>query len=89
MIKPGDELTHGLQGAKFKAQAICEQCFSLLRGGAVPLDCFCGAQDVLEELVELKRLKDTSGDSPEYQRRKLLAWREAFRVCGIIEEPKP
>ena len=43
----------------------------------------------LEELVELKRMKDLGTQPAEYERRKLLAWREAFRVCGVIGEPKP
>ncbi len=78
-----------VSGVSFKSQDVCEQCFSMLRGGAVPLDCFCNAQEALAELVELKRMKDSMGATPEYERRKLLAWREAFRVCGVIEEPKP
>lgn len=47
------------------------------------------AGDVLRELVELKRMKDASTEPAEYERRKLLAWQEAFRVCGVIGEPKP
>jgi hypothetical protein len=44
---------------------------------------------VLEQLVELKRMKDTGGATPEYERQKAIAWREAFRVCGVVGEPKP
>lgn len=46
-------------------------------------------KDALAELVELKRIKDAGGPfPPEYERRKLLAWQTAFRVCGVIGEPK-
>ena len=47
------------------------------------------AGDALRELVELKRMKDNGATPAEYERRKLLAWREAFRVCDVIGEPKP
>lgn len=46
-------------------------------------------EECLEELVELKRLKDSLGATAEYERRKLAAWRCAFRACGRHEEPKP
>lgn len=91
MKHPGTppETTQGLHGATFKAEAVCDQCFSLLRDRPFPLDCFCGAQDALAVLVELKRLRDSGTAPAEYERRKLAAWTEAFRVCGIIEAPKP
>jgi hypothetical protein len=47
------------------------------------------AGDALRELVELKRMKDAGAVSSEYERRKLIAWREAFRACGVVEEPRP
>jgi hypothetical protein len=47
------------------------------------------AFDALAELVELKRMKDAGTTPAEYERRKLIAWQEAFRVCGVIGEPKP
>lgn len=46
-------------------------------------------EDCLQELVELKRLKDSMGITPEYERRKITAWRNAFRACDRHEEPKP
>ena len=46
-------------------------------------------EQCLEELVELKLLKDSMGATPEYERRKLIAWRNAFRACYRHEEPKP
>ncbi len=48
----------------------------------------CAATDALRELVELKRMKDAGTTPAEYERRKAIAWREAFRVCGVIGEPK-
>lgn len=54
-----------------------------------PADLNNAAGDALRELVELKRMRDTTGATPEYERRKALAWREAFRVCGVLEDPKP
>jgi hypothetical protein len=52
-------------------------------------NCFCGAQEALAELVELKRMKDADGSTPEYERRKRIAWEVAFKVCGVIGTPKP
>lgn len=46
-------------------------------------------EDALRELVELKRMKDAGVTSAEYERRKHLAWQNAFRVCGLVEDPKP
>lgn len=43
----------------------------------------------LQELVDLKRMKDAGLVTPEYERRKLLAWREAYRILGFADEPKP
>lgn len=75
-------------GMNFKTQRWCEHCHA-----AAPhigdVECFCGAQDALAQLVELKRMKDAGGATPEYERQKLIAWREAFRVCGVVGEPKP
>jgi hypothetical protein len=51
--------------------------------------CVCSAHEALAELVELKRMKDAGTQPAEYERRKLIAWQEAFRVCGVIGEPKP
>lgn len=51
-------------------------------------DCACDATEALRELVELKRMKDAGSAPAEYERRKLAAWREAFRTCGVVEEPK-
>lgn len=75
----------------FVEKDVCAQCYSMLSGGetGLALSCFCGAQDALAELVELKRIKDAGGPfPPEYERRKLLAWQAAFRVCHVIGEPK-
>lgn len=48
------------------------------------------ATQVLEELVELKRMKDAGTAEPaDYRHRKVIAWRNAFRLFGIHEEPKP
>ena len=81
----------GPTGGAFVAVHVCGQCWSPLQGGdfGLALDCFCGAQAALFELVELKRMKDAGGAAPEYEHRKALAWREAFRICGVIGEPKP
>lgn len=54
-----------------------------------PADLNSAAGDALRELVELKQMKDAGTTPVEYERRKLLAWREAFRVIGAIGEPKP
>jgi len=81
----------GEAGGSFKAVHVCGQCFSLLQGGefGIALTCFCGAQAALFELVELKRMKDSGTTPAEYERRKHAAWQEAFRICGVIGEPKP
>lgn len=76
-------------GAVFKEADVCQNCYGPLIGGAVSVDCFCGAQDALAELVELKRMKDAGTEPAEYERRKHLAWQEAFRVCNVIGVPKP
>jgi hypothetical protein len=75
----------------FKEADVCANCFSMLRGGdtGIALECFCGAQEALAELVELKRMKDADGATPEYERRKQLAWEAAFKICGVIGAPKP
>lgn len=75
-------------GMPFKEQKLCERC-NAEAPYTCDVECFCGAQDALAELVELKRMKDAGTTPAEYERRKLLAWREAFRVCGVIGEPKP
>ena len=72
----------------FDTQRWCQQCHAFA-ANMCDLECFCGAQDALAELVELKRMKDAGTTPTEYERRKLIAWREAFRVCGVIGEPKP
>lgn len=46
-------------------------------------------EDALRELVELKRMKDASGPTDEYKRRRLIAWRNAFRALDIIGDPRP
>lgn len=46
------------------------------------------AEEVLAELVELKRMKDSGSCLAEYERRKLIAWRNAFRLLGIHDDPK-
>lgn len=75
-------------GAVFKEQQWCENCHcEAMHVAEVP--CFCGAQDALAELVELKRMKDLGTTPAEYERRKLIAWQTAFRVCGVVSEPKP
>jgi hypothetical protein len=51
--------------------------------------CVCKASEALHELVELKRMKDGGTTPAEYERRKHLAWKSAFRVCNVIEDPKP
>jgi hypothetical protein len=81
----------GEAGGSFKAVHVCGQCWSRLQGGdtGIALECFCGSQAALFELVELKRMKDAGGASPEYERRKAIAWREAFKIAGILEDPKP
>ncbi len=44
----------------------------------------------LRDLVDLKRAKDLNSISAdEYRRRKLVAWRMAYGLCGVTEEPKP
>jgi hypothetical protein len=43
----------------------------------------------LHELVELKRMKDSGATPAEYERRKLQAWRTAFRVCDVVGDPRP
>jgi hypothetical protein len=85
-----DRNTPGEHGTQFAAPTVCQQCHSILSGGefGIALQCFCGAQEALAALVELKRMKDAGG-GPDYERRKHAAWREAFRVCGVIGEPKP
>lgn len=86
-----DRTTPGEHGTDFAAALVCRECHSILSGGefGIALQCFCGAQEALAELVELKRIKDAGGPfPPEYERRKLLAWQTAFRVCGVIGEPK-
>jgi hypothetical protein len=75
-------------GMPFKEQKWCQRCAEVAPH-VMDVPCFCGAQEALAELVELKRMKDTGTAPAEYERRKLIAWREAFRVCGVIEEPKP
>jgi hypothetical protein len=52
-------------------------------------DCACDATEALRELVELKRMKDADSAPAEYERRKLIAWRDAFRVFGYVGDPKP
>lgn len=47
------------------------------------------AGDALRELVELKRMKDAGNVTAEYERRKLIAWREAFAAVGVVGDPKP
>ena len=54
-----------------------------------PANLNSAAGDALRELVELKRMKDSGATPAEYERRKLQAWREAFRVCGVVGDPKP
>jgi hypothetical protein len=76
-----------VSGMAFKAQRWCERCHQAAPHLA-EVPCFCGAQDALAELVELKRMKDSGSAPVEYERRKLAAWREAFRVCGVVEDPK-
>lgn len=44
--------------------------------------------DALRELVELKRMKDSGQVTPEYERRKLIAWRNAFEVLDVMGDPK-
>lgn len=87
-----DHTTPGDAGTAFKAELVCKECHSILSGGefGIALACFCGAQEALAELVDLKRLKD-AGAIPleQYERRKLQAWREAFRICHVVAEPKP
>jgi hypothetical protein len=86
-----DRTTPGENGTAFAAALVCRECHSILSGGefGIALQCFCGAQEALAELVELKRMKDLGTTPAEYERRKLLAWQTAFRVCGVIGEPKP
>lgn len=72
----------------FKTRGECDVCHSVAHI-MDNCECFCGAQEALKELVELKRMKDSGTTPAEYERRKLQAWREAFRVCGVIGEPKP
>lgn len=65
-------------------EATCNAC------GAPVVTMDDQATQVLEELVELKRAKDAGTAEPtDYQRRKIIAWRNAFRLFGIHEEPKP
>lgn len=52
-------------------------------------DCACDANEALRELVELKRMKDAGATPAEYERRKVSAWRTAFRVFGYVGDPKP
>jgi len=51
-------------------------------------DGTCDATEILRELVELKRMKDTTGASEEYRRRKALAWRRAFVHFNAPGDPK-
>jgi hypothetical protein len=78
-------------GMRFHEENVCGNCFGPLQGGdtGLALECFCGAQEALAELVELKRMKDADGSTPEYERRKRIAWEVAFKVCGVIGTPKP
>jgi hypothetical protein len=44
-------------------------------------------KDLLKELVELKRIKDSSsGKTQEYYRRQPHAWAEAKKIIKEIEE---
>lgn len=52
-------------------------------------ECACDATAALRELVDLKRMKDAGSTAAEYERRKLNAWRTAFRVFGYVGDPKP
>jgi hypothetical protein len=67
-------------------KVMCIACEKEILGRDEP--CDCDAAESLRELVELKRMKDAGG-GPDYERRKAIAWRNAFRVCGVVEVPKP
>lgn len=64
------------------ADAICPHC-----GG--PLIEDDEVLELLEELVELKRAKDSGRPPAEYPRLKVIAWTKAFRLLGVPGEPKP
>lgn len=64
--------------------SICPAC-----NAEVYLSDFEKFEDALRELVELKRMKDAGGATDEYRRRKLIAWRNAFRALDIIGDPRP
>ena len=63
--------------------SICAAC-----NAEIYIECDA-IEDALRELVELKRMKDAGNVTAEYERRKLIAWREAFRALGIPGDPKP
>jgi hypothetical protein len=46
------------------------------------------AVDALRELCMLKRIKDTIGKTPEYERQQPIAWRVAFDVIQQIDNRK-
>lgn len=64
---------------------MCLSCERELIGN----DCSCDATEALRELVELKRMRDAGTAPAEYERRKLSAWRTAFRVFGYVGDPRP
>lgn len=68
-------------------RVMCVACEKEILG--VDNRCACDASEALRELVELKRIKDLQGETLEYRRRKILAWQTAFRLCGVIADPKP
>lgn len=45
-------------------------------------------RDVLEELVELKIIKDTEGKTEDYERRQPIAWRNAREALNTSGEDK-
>ena len=67
-------------------RVICPSCDHAFNE---PANLNSAAGDALRELVELKRMKDTGTMPAEYERRKLIAWRQAFAAVGAIGEPKP
>jgi dCMP deaminase len=73
------------------ARALLEEAGIAYREIPGPPPTFATADifGTLRELVELKRMKERDGPTEEYTRRKQVAWRMAYGLCGLMEEPKP